>query len=124
MRSQLSFLHRQLLLIKQRKKSKGFTLLELLISLIVASMVISGLLYMVVELTTIDRREANLDQVQRDMNRAMEYISDDLQEAVYVYTGTNLTNIVGQLTADTTAFPSGPNDVPVLAFWRIDPTRR
>ena len=64
--------------------SKGFTLLELLISLFIASLIISGLLYLVVELTKADKRESNLDQVQRDISRAMEYIVNDLQEAVYV----------------------------------------
>lgn len=92
--------------------------MELLISLVVASMVVSGLLYVVVELTTIDKREANLDQVQRDMNRAMDYIVDDLQEAVYVYPNPQF--IANQLSLDS-AFPNGAGNVPVLAFWRIDP---
>ncbi|MEL7377461.1 MAG: prepilin-type N-terminal cleavage/methylation domain-containing protein [Bacteroidota bacterium] len=85
MSSQFLSLNRWLALARQRSQSKGFTLLELLISLIVASVVVSGLLYMVVELTKIDKREATVDQVQRDMNRAMDYLVSDLQEAVYVY---------------------------------------
>ena len=81
---------------------------------------------MVVQLTTMDKREANLDQVQRDMNRAMEFIADDLQEAVYVYPGTasptnnGLPEIVAQLTLDP-KFPNAAGEVPILAFWRIDP---
>ena len=75
---------------------------------------------MVVELTKADKREANLDQVQRDINRAMEYIVNDLQEAVYVYPNSQMQTVTNQLTTDS-AFPSGPGAVPVLAFWRIDP---
>jgi prepilin-type N-terminal cleavage/methylation domain-containing protein len=105
----------------QRQRLSGFTLIELLISLVIASIVMAGLLYMVVELTTMDKRENNLDQVQRDMNRAMAFIVDDLQEAVYVYTDPQ--QMATQLRPDT-KFPDQTDTddaVSVLAFWRIDP---
>ena len=112
-------LYRYLLITSYRQRcSKGFTLMELLISLLIASMVIAGLLYGVVQLTTMDKREANLDQVQRDMNRAMEYITNDLQEAVYVYPSPQ--TVTTQLVADS-SFPGGAGETPVLAFWRVDP---
>lgn len=116
--SSLTFLYRWLFVAKARQHSKGFTLLELLISLVVASIVVSTLLYMVVELAKIDKREATLDQIQRDMKRAMEYITDDLQEAVYVYP--NPERIATELASDP-SFPGSAGEVPVLAFWRIDP---
>lgn len=111
-------LYKYLLKLQQSNHNKGFTLLELLISLVVSSLVVGGLLYGVVELANIDKRETRVDQVQRDMNRAMEYITDDLQEAVYVYP--NPQQIATQLTSDS-AFPDNTGEVPVLAFWRIDP---
>lgn len=91
----------------------GFTLLELLISMIVAGIVVSGLLYIVVELLQIDRRESVLNQTQRDMQRALDYISDDLREAVYIY---DTPSIVADQLSDS---PVG--GIPVLAFWRPDP---
>jgi prepilin-type N-terminal cleavage/methylation domain-containing protein len=103
---------------KQRQRLKGFTLIELLISLVMASIVMAGLLSTVVQLTKEDKREANLDQVQRDMNRAVEFMADDLQEAVYVYP--NPQQMATQLAADP-KFPDATGEVPVLAFWRIDP---
>lgn len=115
-----SFFYRWLTSIKKASSSKGFTLLELLISLVIAGMVMSGLLYVVVELTQIDKRESSLDQVQRDMQRAMDYIVDDLQEAVYVYPADELTAVINQLETDS-GYPQGSNVVPVLAFWRVDP---
>ena len=124
MRSQISLLYRWLLEANNKRaseeslRSRGFTLIELLISLVISSIVVTTLLYLVVELTTIDKREANLDQVQRDMNRAMRYITEDLQEAVYVYTDPQ--QIATQLSTDS-SFPGGADEVPVLAFWRIDP---
>ena len=59
--------------------------MELLIAMVISSIVTSGLLYLVIEIMQVDRREASLDQVQRDMQRAINYIGDDLQEALYVY---------------------------------------
>lgn len=98
--------------------SKGFTLIELLITLVVSSIVVSGLLYVVVEITSLDNRESRLDQVQLDMKRAMDYITNDLQEAVYIYDDPS--RIAGELASDP-SFPDGTGTVPVLAFWRIDP---
>jgi prepilin-type N-terminal cleavage/methylation domain-containing protein len=111
------FLYQWLRQLRQQRQA-GFTLLEILVSLIVSGIVVSGLLYLVVELVQTDRREATLDQVQQDMGRALDYIKDDLREAVYVYT--NPDQIANQLGADP-QFPDSGNDTPVLAFWRIDP---
>ncbi|MEO0767916.1 MAG: prepilin-type N-terminal cleavage/methylation domain-containing protein [Cyanobacteria bacterium J06649_4] len=116
----LFLFYQQLHFRQTRQKSKGFTLVELLISLVVAAFVMTGLMTVVVEMTKMDQRETIVDQVQRDMNRAMEYIRDDLQEAVYVYTDPGL--VSAQLAADPN-FPgdTGEGEVPILAFWRIDP---
>lgn len=82
-----------------------------------ASIVVTGLLYVVVELLRIDRRELALEEVQGNMQRAMDYIADDLREAVYVYpTPTVITNQLDDLNGELTG-----DDVPVLAFWRPDP---
>ncbi len=94
-------------------KEAGFTLLELLISIVISSMVVSGLLYVVVEITQIDRREAALDRTQRDMQRAIDYMADDVKEAVFVYS-----DPTAQLADLDSDFPSG---TPILAFWRTDP---
>ncbi len=109
---------RQYRLLSALKKceEKGFTLLELLIAMIISGMVVSGLLYLVVELLRIDNRETALEEVQRDTRRAMNYIADDLREAVYVYS-TPATVTASSTTGVQSALPSG--SIPVLAFWRI-----
>ncbi|MEO0705929.1 MAG: type II secretion system protein [Cyanobacteria bacterium J06649_5] len=112
------FLYYRWLLTRQRKRLSGFTLLELLISIVVASIVVSGLLTLTNEILQIDRRESTLDQVQQDMQRAMDYVSDDLKEAVYVYPDPERFTT---LLASDSKFPDSSNDTPVLAFWRIDP---
>ncbi|PZO59934.1 MAG: hypothetical protein DCF15_02875 [Phormidesmis priestleyi] len=111
----ISRLYQQLSL-TNRSKSSGFTLLELLVAMIISSIVISGLLYLVVELLKTDRRESVLDQTQRDMQRAMDYISDDIREAVFLYENPS---IMSTASTHLTDLPLGA--VPILAFWRPDP---
>ncbi|MBU6229308.1 MAG: prepilin-type N-terminal cleavage/methylation domain-containing protein [Cyanobacteria bacterium REEB459] len=108
-------------------RSGGFTLIELLVTLIVGSLIVTGLLYLVVELLQISRREEVLTRTQQDMKRALDYISRDVKEAVYVYPSpsavvdpavnpnpadTLLAQLTGSLPATAT---------PILAFWRFDP---
>lgn len=100
---------------KKKRTAHGFTLIELLISIVISSIVTIGLLFVVNELIQLDRREARLETVQRDMQRAMDYISDELKESVYVYP--DPTFITDQLSP--TDFPAGA--VPVLAFWKPEP---
>ena len=108
----------QWLLPEKRKSSLGFTLMELLIAIVISGIVTSGLLYLVMELMQLDRREASIDQVQQDMNRAINYIGKDLQDAIYVYTKPER---FVTLLQDDSKFPDNAEDTPVLAFWRIDP---
>ena len=99
--------------LKHSNKASGFTLLELLVAMIVAGIVVSGLLYIVVELLQIDRRESALTRTQLDMQRAINYIADDIREAVYVYEDPSV--VASQLSDVSIA-----TEVPVLAFWRPD----
>lgn len=102
----------------QKHKETGFTLIEVLVSIVIASIVVSGLLFLAVELLRTDQREIALEQVQQDMQRAIDYIADDLKEAVYVYSNptTDITDKIGALDAEIAA-----GAVPVLAFWRPEP---
>ncbi|NEQ33636.1 MAG: prepilin-type N-terminal cleavage/methylation domain-containing protein, partial [Leptolyngbya sp. SIO4C5] len=96
----------------RRSSKAGFTLLELLISIIIVGIIISGLLYLVVEMLQLDRREFVLNQVSTDMNRAMDYIASDVEEAIYVYS--TPTDIISQLSSDIDT----STETPILAFWR------
>ena len=107
-------LHRKLSMPKPLQLS-GFTLLELLVAMVVSSIVVSGLLYLVVELLKTDRREMVLNQTQQDMQRALDYIGDDIREAVYIYSTPS--TIAGQLSDIVPA----TDGVPILAFWRPEP---
>ena len=93
----------------------GFTLIELLIAVVVGGIIVSTMLYLVVELLQINRREEVLTQTQQDMRRALDYIARDAGEAVYIYP--TPAAVTDQLVGD---FPKN-GEVPVLAFWRLDP---
>lgn len=107
------FLINHLLKKTQKLGQKGFTLLELLVAVIIGSLISSLLLFIVVELVKANRREEILTQTQQSMQRAMDYVTRDLGEAVFVY---------AEPTAVTDELDDLPvGSVPVLAFWRLDP---
>ncbi|MGV0025147.1 PilW family protein [Phormidesmis priestleyi] len=115
-----------------RKKGnlKGFTLIELLVALFIGGIIVSLLLFTVVQLLQTNQREASRSDTQREMQMAIDYISRDLREAVFVYDGRCLTP-PGDATLTcpglTNYLPpeiagSGNTDnIPVLAFWKVDP---
>jgi prepilin-type N-terminal cleavage/methylation domain-containing protein len=107
-------------------QEKGFTLLELLVVVGIASGIIAGLMYIVVELMGTDQRESSRSETQREMQMAMNYISAELREAVYVYTGENLAcaGLGGAGCSPITAYLPAAlsnNSVPVIAFWKQEP---
>ncbi len=107
----------------------GFTLIELLIAVVVGGIIVSTMLYLVVELLQINRREEVLTQTQQDMRRALDYIARDAGEAVYIYStpsaGIDTTPNDANNVPDTTLIEqieNFPTDAePVLVFWRLDP---
>ena len=101
---------------RRGNSQKGFTLLELLVSMLIASIIIVTLLSLVVEMMQVNRRETVLTELQTDLQRALDYMSRDARESVYVYS--NHTDL-DALTAQIDDLPSG--STPVLAFWRVDP---
>ena len=101
--------------------SKGFTLLELLIAIFIGSIITTTLLYLVVEMLEANAREEALTQTQQDMRRAVDFITRDISEAVYVYDNPEVvvdTASGATLIDQLTDLPAG---TPILAFWRVDP---
>ncbi|MEM9213482.1 MAG: prepilin-type N-terminal cleavage/methylation domain-containing protein [Cyanobacteria bacterium P01_F01_bin.150] len=111
-----------------KQSSKGFTLIELLVVVLIAGGIISGLMFMVVELLTADQKEASKNQTQQEMQMAMDYISAELREAVYVYDANCLGSTANGSAGDAdycpglyNHLPTGLTDgdtTPILAFWK------
>ncbi|MDJ0707225.1 MAG: hormogonium polysaccharide secretion pseudopilin HpsC [Leptolyngbyaceae cyanobacterium MO_188.B28] len=112
--------------------SEGFTLIELMVSMILAVLVLTPLLSFMINILTTERREQAKAATEEELQATVDYITRDLEQAVYVYDTTALT------TNSNTANPasSGIKDqippvsgavsgcsstatcTPVLAFWK------
>jgi prepilin-type N-terminal cleavage/methylation domain-containing protein len=100
------------------RSQAGFTLLELLIVTVIGGGLISGLMFIVIELLGTDRRESALTETQREMQLAMNYISDELREAVYVYTGEGLDGLIDRAQL---GYLEANGSTPVIGFWKQEP---
>ncbi|MEY3299938.1 MAG: hypothetical protein RLZZ597_3198 [Cyanobacteriota bacterium] len=123
------------LLRASRASQRGFTLIELLVAIIIGSMIMGSLLFLVIELMQANRREEVLTQTQQDMQRAIDYITRDAREAVFVYStpgaivepdgGTDTLLAELGITVNSSGVVTAPTDlagaIPILAFWRLDP---
>ncbi|NER50681.1 MAG: hypothetical protein F6J92_29225, partial [Symploca sp. SIO1A3] len=116
------------LLTHQLKSSKaanlnsGFTITELLVGMIVAVLVITPLLGFMINILSTDRREQAKSNSEQEIKIALDYITQDLQQAVYIYDNAGLTGIAAQLPPGNgaVACDNGGADTcePVLAFWK------
>lgn len=115
-------------LISRRRTQRGFTIVELLVALVMGSIITGTLLFAVVEVLQLNQREDNRAETQRDMKVAMDYISTELREAVFVYDGLCLTgsgtpgsgvSCPSVLRFLPSVINTAPNTIPVIAFWRV-----
>lgn len=109
--------------------SSGFTLIELLVVMLIAGGIVSGLLYLAVELLTADQRESSRTETQQEMQMALDYMSTELRQAVYVY-DQNCMSATPQGTLGSEDYCPGlynhipasmtptNNNYPILAFWK------
>ncbi|WP_164920734.1 PulJ/GspJ family protein [Thermosynechococcus vestitus] len=109
-------------------RGKGFTLTEILVSLVIAGILMASLGSILIDMLQTERREASLNQLRQDLKAAMDVISNDLAQAVFVYNGNCLAGN-GQQCGDTSRsdpltnyLPEFPSTMtPVLAMWILEP---
>ena len=94
----------------QLKQNKGFTLTELLIAVSLAAIVISSLLTAMVQILQSDNREKQKTRVQQQTQSALNYITQDLKQAVYIYDNSEIAQYIPDLSAQ--------NATPILVFWK------
>jgi type II secretory pathway pseudopilin PulG len=114
------FLQRLLLRITRVSKgTSGFTLLELLVSAIMAIIMVTTLITFATSILETDRKEQAKVATQEEIQAALDYIADDMQEAVYVYDATGIAAIAGANKLPTgTNISADANRTPVLVFWK------
>jgi prepilin-type N-terminal cleavage/methylation domain-containing protein len=109
----LEFILNKQLKQKQSKnftKNQGFTLIELLVAMILAVLVLTPLLGFMINLLDNERREQAKSNSEQEVQLALDYISQDLQQAIYIYDAKGINSIKDQL-------PNKTDRTPVLVFW-------
>jgi len=101
----------------------GFTLVELLVAALIAGIIVSSLLAFLVSILKQDQIEEARVQTQEDVQAALDFIANDLKEAIYIYDADGVENT----STDT---PPGIRDqipdisgstrpgIPILVFWK------
>jgi type II secretory pathway pseudopilin PulG len=95
---------------------KGMTLVELLVGAIMAFLIITPMLGFVVDMLNTDRREQVKSNTEQDLQAAVDFIAQDLSQAIYIYDQAGITAI-----NPTTKLPPPPTNTtgtPILVFWK------
>lgn len=121
-------LSRQLKHSRQVQQVGGFTLIELLVAMIMAVLIITPLLGFMINILDTDRKEQAKTNSEQEIQTALDYISRDLQQAVYIYDANGLTknsNTDPTLSGIKDQIPVGCNTAtkgnycqPILVFWK------
>ncbi|NJK33672.1 MAG: prepilin-type N-terminal cleavage/methylation domain-containing protein [Oscillatoriales cyanobacterium SM2_2_1] len=111
-----------------RRGSRGFTLLELLVSALIASLLVAVLLTFLTSILESNRIEEAKAATQDEVQSALRFIADDLQEAVYIYDADAVSrNAANGGILDELRFFDRVNRIPILVFWKrsfLSPTTR
>ncbi len=92
-----------------QRNDLGFTMIELLVSAVVASMIITPILFFVVDVLQTDTREEIRARSEQELQAAADFIRRDLSQAIHIYDGEGIGKIRSQL-------PDSENVV--LVFWK------
>ena len=104
---------------------KGMTLVELLVGSIMAFLIITPMIGFVVDMLNTDRREQVKSNTEQDVQAALDFIAQDLSQAIYIYDN-NPTTISTPTTTATgipallagNFLPQNQNETPILVFWK------
>ncbi|MEG4347417.1 hormogonium polysaccharide secretion pseudopilin HpsC [Microcoleus sp. A003_D6] len=101
------------------QKEKGMTLVELLVGAIMAFLIITPMLAFVVDMLNTDRREQVKSNTEQDIQAAVDFIAQDLSQAIYIYDN----NTINIAAADGTPgirdqLPNPNGGTPILVFWK------
>jgi type II secretory pathway pseudopilin PulG len=112
---------------QKQNKNSGFTLIELLVGMLIAFLVITPLLGFMISVLNTDGQEQAKANSEQEIKVALDYITRDLQQAIYIYDATGIACLSGTVdastantcpNASTNQLPSPTNGVPVLVFWK------
>jgi hypothetical protein len=96
------------------------TLVELLVGSIMAFLILTPMLAFVVDMLNTDRREQVKTSTEQDIQAAVDFIAQDMSQAIYIYDNK-------AINVGTTANPAirnqlpnngNSNRIPILVFWK------
>lgn len=94
---------------KLNQKSGGFTLIELVVAMVLAGLVITPLFGFMHNIMDTERKEQAKATSDQEIQSALDYIAQDLKQAVYIYDAEGLNNI------STNTPPGIKNQIPPVA---------
>ena len=94
-------------------KNSGFTLIELMVAMILAVLVITPLLGFMINILDTDRKEQAKVNSEQEIKPALDYIAQDLKQAIYIYDAKGIKAIEDELP-----YANDAAKVPVLVFWK------
>jgi len=95
------------------------TLVELLVGSIMAFLIITPMLGFVVDMLNTDRREQVKTNTEQDIQAAVDFIAQDLSQAIYIYDNDTINNPATDGTPGiSTQLPTPPRGTPILVFWK------
>jgi len=98
---------------------KGMTLVELLVGSIMAFLIITPMLAFVVDMLNTDRREQVKSSTEQDIQAAVDFIAQDLSQAIYIYDNRALIGPRGPNEQEVRPqLPPNANGTPILVFWK------
>jgi hypothetical protein len=96
---------------------KGMTLVELLVGSIMAFLIITPMLGFVVDMLNTDRREQVKSNTEQDLQAAVDFIAQDLSQAIYIYDNSAI-NVGTPAIRNQLPDNGDINRTPILVFWK------
>jgi type II secretory pathway pseudopilin PulG len=99
---------------------KGMTLVELLVGAIMAFLIITPMLGFVVDMLNTDRREQVKSNTEQDLQAAVDFIAQDLSQAIYIYDNKaiNVGTVANPAIRNQLPENGNPKKIPILVFWK------
>lgn len=108
---------------KRQSPVGGFTLIELLVAIILAALIITPVLGFMINFLQTDQREQAKTSSEQEIQSALDYIAQDLKQAIYIYdqdglTGQDEDGIAQEINSALKCPDNADSCEPVLVFWK------
>ncbi|MGE5655418.1 MAG: hormogonium polysaccharide secretion pseudopilin HpsC [Actinomycetota bacterium] len=98
---------------QETQSSGGFTMVELLVGMIMAFLILTPLFAFVIDILNNDRREQTKAVSEQEVQAAIDFMAQDLQQAIYIYDQAGINTIRNYLPE-----PGNTKRTPKLVFWK------